>query len=277
MRNPFIVFIILAALISACKTDTRQSRGAIVLGDSAFIVTETNPQYLEDFVTDVRLQSEMPAESPEPKADTVAIAEEKPVDTVKQVQKPVEQPATAKGLTIEFKEITVFIPGIEVKSFRNQNLKTLNGVSYQLSAGSLPGNQLVLKGANVQRVQQRYITTLVVNKEGKKMELNNMDMTTGWTGLKGSKNSFNVTGLEQKNLGYVKTNVANVRNAISRTARSNRYGKSELREWESLAKTVKAVNQTPVSVVLQSVMWRIEGKDSKGKPFNKEVRIDMPI
>jgi len=269
-----LLFLALTFFVASCKNAGQKSRGAIVLGDSSTIITETDPVYLADFVDDIQLQNNMPdsaittdtATLPKPVADTVTLQ-----------QAAAQVPVSGKGLSVNFSEVNIFIPGIETQSFRNQNLKNLNGVSYQLQKGNLDGNQLIIKDATVSSVKQRYITTVVVTKDGKKMELDDLDETTSWTELKGNKGIYPVKGLSATELGYKKATSGVIRTAVSRAARENRYSRTEIKAWEDAVKNVKSVTQPPASVVLQSVMWRVEGKDKNGKAFRKEVRIDMPL
>lgn len=274
-----LILAIVSVLFVSCKNDKKVSHGAIVLGDSATIITETDPTFLEDYVADIKLADTISQSSaPQPTEETNPVAK----DTVKEIKVP--QPTEVatptqkhiEGLTIDFKEVSVTIPQIEVRSFKNQNAKVLNGVSYQLVSGKLQGNQLIFKNATITKVSQRYITTLVASNGGDKMELENMEYTSPWTVLKG-KNNFAINHLDPNQLAHKNTSVGNVRNAISRSARANRYSRKELNEWEQLAKKVKDVNRAPISVALQSVMWKIEGKDRNNKPFSKEIRLDYPL
>lgn len=265
--------------ITSCQNANQQSHGAIVLGDSTTIITEANPEYLADFVPDINNRKHQDTAANTPAADTITVAENKKADTAKATAKTstATLPNNGKGLTVEFSEVTVFIPNIDTRSFKNQNVKSLNGVSYQLASGSLQGNQLEIKGGNVQKVSQRYISTYVVSKNGKNLVLENMDETSAWKAVKGSKGIYPIAGLEPSKLDAKKTNAGAIRTAVSRTARAERMSRSEIKEWEGLVKNLKRPDQEPVSVVLQSIMWRIEGKDAKGKSFSKEVRVDMPL
>ncbi len=274
-----LIWAIASVLFVSCKNDKKVSHGAIVLGDSATIITETDPTFLEDYVADIKLaETTTQSSAQQPTEETKPVAK----DTTKEIiaPQPTEVVATTQkntsGLTIDFKEVSVTIPQIEVRSFKNQNARMLNGVSYQLVSGKLQGNQLIFKNATITKVSQRYITTLVASNGGDKMELENMEYTSPWSVLKG-KNTFAITHLEPDQLTHKNTSVGNVRNAISRSARANRYSRKELNEWEQLAKKVKDVNRAPISVALQSVMWKIEGKDRNNKPFSKEIRLDYPL
>ncbi|HTN47463.1 MAG TPA: hypothetical protein VL098_14025 [Flavipsychrobacter sp.] len=278
-----IVPLITASLLLAvsCKDKSGKTHGSIALGDSSTIITETDSTYLQDYVSSVTPQTMMSQETEEPAdtATTPPATVTKP-DTPKTAVPPPVTPSpatTGKGLNVEFSEVTVFIPNIVTKAFKNQNIKSLNGVSYQITSGTLQGNQLVIKGATVQKVSQRYISTFIVTKGDRKIELPGMEQTTSWQTVSGNNGVYSIKGLEASKLSYKKTSVAAVRNAVSRAAKAARYNRKEIAEWESSVRNLRSVTQAPVSIVLQSVMWKIEGKDAKGKSFSKEVRLDLPL
>lgn len=283
MRTHYFLYALIFGGVVSCKNVHQENHGGIILGDSTTIITETNPEYLTDYVADINNQPQQHRDmaAVTQAIDTIAVTEEVKKDTPKVAAIPKTSapalPKNGKGLNVEFNEITVSIPDIDVKSFRNQNVKTLNGVSYQLSMGTLQGNSLIVKGGNVQKVSQRYISTYIVSKDGKNLQLENMDETTPWKVLSGSKGTYPITGIEPSQLVTKKTNAGAIRTAVSRTVRAERMSRNEIKEWEGLVKNLKSPDRKPVSVILQSIMWRIEGKDAKGKAFNKEVRIDMPI
>lgn len=285
-RLPHLYFLGILFL-AACTNNKKVNHGTIVLGDSSTIITERNPEYLENYVADIQprntdtshvaIVSEEVKETPTP--TPTPTPEAKPKETNTPTPTP-PAPATAassgKGVTINFKEVTVFFPNIDVRSFKNQNASTLNGVSYQLASGKLVGNHFTIKGATITKVSQRYVTTIAIVNGNDKMELENMDYTSPWKVISGNQ-KYTIQGLEASRLEHKDASNGVIRNAVSRSARANRYSKKEINEWEQLARKVASLNKPPMSIELQSVMWRIEGKDRSGKTFYKEVRIDLPI
>ena len=107
-------------LLASCADSGNEERPPIVLGDSSTIVTETDSAYMSDFVSDIQLQ-QIPEDTVSSTAasdtarDSATSATEP--DNSKQTPAPNE-----KGLSIPFGEVTLFIPGIEVKSYRQQDL-----------------------------------------------------------------------------------------------------------------------------------------------------------
>lgn len=270
-----------ACLFASCTEHTGKSRGPIVLGDPATIVTETDSQYLLDMVPDVQPEehSATPAQQPAPaKVDTPQIPE-KPVrkDTAVQKPAPAAPAKTVAGMNATFKEVTVSIPGITTRSYNKGNLQNANGASYELTGGSLNGNQLLVSGGKVSRVQQRYQTVIIVRNNGKTLPLNSLSTySSSWQQLKGST-SFPISGLDDRKLGYTNANPSAIRNAVQKAARSQRMSRKEEQQWISAVRNVRSANQSPCSVKLRSVIWRIEGSGNDGKKFNKEVRVDLPL
>jgi hypothetical protein len=266
-------------LLASCAGNSNKERKPIVLGDSSTIVTETDSAYVSDFVSDIQLQ-QIPEDTvvATPAVDTTAART--PAAAVSEPEKSAPKTAPAvsnqKGLSIPFSEVTVFIPAIEVKSYRQQNLARANGVSYQLTDGTINNNQLRLTGATIQKVSQRYTTGVIAKNELGSLTLDALSNTTSWAPVKGSNNTYPITGLDARRLEAKKVTPAQIRAAVSRAARNKRINRKDLRKWEASVRNVRALNQKPFVIVLKSVMWKIDGKDAKGKSFSKQVRLDMP-
>jgi len=260
--------------LTACKDGVTKSHGPIVLGDSAAIVTETDAKYLEDFVNDIQQNT----------ADTTvaSTAASTPKDTV-QAEVPKEQPKPqpavqankGNGLTVEFKDITVFIPGIASKT--NSSKHSGNSAAYGLSGGELNGSQLQISGGTVQRVTQRYTTSVILDDDLGTFILEQLNHTSAWTQLKGNGSNYYLTGLDDRHLEHSNASGNAIRTAVQRAARAKRLSRKKENELLNSVRNVKTVNQKPLEVVLRTVVWQIEGKDAKGKNFRKELRIDMPI
>lgn len=273
-----------AILIASCGGNDNPNRGKpIVLGDPATIVTETDSQYLQDFVADVK-----PVQQPVPLADSTPVQQapeepkqetakaEKPEEKKPEAAKPVSAP-TGKGLNVAFKELTLFIPNITTKTYRQQNLEKANGATYELASGNINGSQLKITGGNITKVAMRYQTVIVIKNELGKLPLESLSNTTDWKILKGSNNVFPIGGLDGKQLDYIKASPSAIRNAVSRSARNKRISKKTEQKWLASIKNVRAANQKPLVVVLRSVMWKVEGKDAKGKSYQKQLRLDIPL
>jgi len=276
---------LLLLLCAACNTEGGKNRGPIVLGDTSTIVTETEEKYLTNFVDDIQVlprEAEVPTDTSSlAAADTTRATDTATPPPVAASEEPLLPVAPAgdagDGLHVNFKEVQVFLPGIEAKSFRNQNPARSNGVSYQLTDGNIRGNVLKITGATVTRVSQRYITTVIAKNELGTLNLESLGTTTEWRQLQGRNGSYTISGLEPQRLQTRNVPAANIRNAISRAARRQRLSRQTVQKWEQVARRITSVRQKPLSLALRSVMWKVEGRDARGRSFTKQVRLDMPL
>ncbi len=273
-NKSFLLLIACIGIIS-CKDTAVKNHGPIKLGDSSTIVTEEDPLRLQDLVTD--LQPVIPSNIP---ADSAKPAE---VDTAKKVTavKPVENTAPAlpsgSGLKAEFKEVTVMLPGVEAKQAGKADLQKATGAVYTLTSGNIPGNTLRIKG-NVTKVSQRYQTVVILKSKNGNLPLNELSNTTGWKQINGGSGAYPLKGLNDGELSFEDASNSEIRNAVSKAARERRYSRSKTEDWlDLIGKNVRNVNQKPLVVTLRSVMFKIDGKDEKGKIFSKQIRIDIPM
>lgn len=286
LRYSIILPFILVALFSCNNGDNARSHGSIRLGDSASIVTENDSEYLKDIVTDFK--SQVPERTQE--TDTAATpAPQQPKDTAvattvaaqQEAAKPApETPAAqpqGEGLTVAFKDVSIFIPGLTVKTYRKQNLERANGASYQLTGGKLNGNHIKIVSGNVTRISQHYQTVVTIKNELGTLPLDALSSTTEWQALPGSKGTYTISGLDGRHLQYDKATPAQIRKALERAMRAHHISRRKEKEWLNSIARVRAVNQPPLSVTLRSVIWKIEGKDARGRNFQKQVRVDLPI
>jgi hypothetical protein len=269
MRFSFLptLFIASMVVVSCNQGAGNKAGGSIVLGDPATIVTETDSQYLKDMVMDIQMNAK-PSE-PEPAAatetETPAVADSAIVN--EQLRKKEEAPK-GKGLNADLKEIDVFIPNIVARG---------KNTSYQLTSGHLNGNTLKITGGTIQKVSQRYQTVVVASNNLGTLVLDNLTTTSDWQTMKGSGGSYAITGLADSRLKEPKASAQAIRSAVEKAARKKGYSKSAMNKWAAAVRNVRSVDQKPLDVKLRSVMWKIDGKDSKGKAFSKQLRVDLPI
>ncbi len=265
MQHRYALLLIPIISFAACKGDGGKSRGPISLGDSSTIVTETNESLLQDQVPDLKpvITSERAeeAQAQQPAADTSVKAQ------------ALQQAAPAgNGLSIQFKEVTVFIPGITVRE-QVKDYSTARGASFTLSGGSLEGASLRISGNAVTKVSQRTQTMLALKDGSDKLTLESLPkQTSGWEALSGSTGAYSITGLSGTDLEYKMPSPAALRNAVQQAARKARLNRQDTQEWLDAVRNLRSADQAPATVVLRSVMWRMEGKG-----FSKEVRVDVPM
>lgn len=264
-----LVVLALVALTACKDSGSSKSRGPIVLGDSSMIVTEHNPEVLQDLVPD--LKPILPA------ATEVAAAKDStpaPVAAPSPTTPAAPAPSTGPALVAEFKEITLTIPGIETKVYGKQDLKTARSATYELRNGSLDHAKLYLSGATLTKVSTRYQTELLVQDGKDELALDRLGKyTSDWQQLKDNAGPYPVMPAKPE---YKELTAAAIRNAVQQETRRKRMSRSEAQDWMEEVRRVRSVQDAPMKVVLRSIMWRIEGKDVQGKSFSKELRLDIP-
>jgi hypothetical protein len=255
-------------MLTACNADgSNKSRGPIVLGDSSTIVTESNTAVLQDQVPDLK-----PVITSDENETRTA------KDTAKSQQLPASgngpaQAAPAGGLVVPFKEVTLNIPGITTRSYGKPDLQKARGATYQLTGGSLSNAQLRISGGQVNKVSQRYQTMLMLKDGGDELILESLPkQTSDWEVLNGSNGVYGISRLNSNQLEYDLPSANALRNAVQQAARRAHLNRRDTQDWLDAVRNLRSANQSPATVVLRSVMWRVEGKG-----FNKELRVDVPI
>lgn len=281
-RYTYTAFFTLAVFLFSCKNDKTQSHGPIVLGDSSTIVTETDPQRLQDLVTD--LKPVITSSEPKDTEETAAKTQVKAPDTAKKIAAPVaaKQPVPAapnlsgNGLKADFNIMSLLITNIAAKQSGNPNLSHANGAVYTLQSGTINGN-LIKVTSNVTKISQRYQSVVVLKNELGVLPLESLTTTTDWEPLKGINNIYRIAGLDEKSLEYPEVHRNEIHTAVGKAAKRHRFSRKKVQDWENSVRNVKSVNQKPLFVTLRSVMWKIDGKDASGKLFSKQIRIDIPL
>jgi hypothetical protein len=253
----------------SCKgSGDSKSRGPIVLGDSSTIVTETNTALLQDQVPDLKpvlSSDEATASTPQ---DTTGASR-----TTTAAAPPTDQSQPMSGLVAAFKEVTLNIPGITARSYGKADLRKARGASFELTGGNLNGAQLRVSGGQVTKVSQRYQTVLMLKDGSDKLVLESLPkQTSDWEVLNGNGGAYTISGLNGNQLEYELPSANALRNAVQQAARRAHLNRQDTQEWVDAVRSLRSANQSPATVVLRSVMWRVEGKG-----FSKELRVDVPV
>lgn len=271
------IFVAAALALASCGGDGQGPKGPIVLGDSSTIVTETDQGQLKDLVTD--LQPVIPPaedKDQEPAKTAEDTAKNQPAV---QEQKPAEQKAqplpSGPGLRAEFGEVTVFIPGLSVKQHGRADLRRASGATYSLNSGTLDGGNLRVSG-NVTKVSQRYQTIIVLKSSLGDIALDALVQTTSWEPVKGNNNTYGINLPSGRDLEYDKASASSIRLAVQREARQRRLSRQKTQRLLQEVRNVRSTNQKPLAVVMRSVMWKIDGKDDRGRAYSRQVRLDIP-
>ena len=279
-RFPHILAAAVIGLTAAsCGNKQAKNHGPIVLGDSSTIVTEKDPKKLMDLVTD--LQPELPPAGAPDTAGKGSQATKNGKDTA--TNRTLSAPAPTNqalpdvaGLKAEFKEMSMLIPGITAKLSGNPNLLNANSAVYTLLSGSLDGGVIRLTG-NITKVSQKYQSVVVVKNKLGTLPLETLIENTDWEPVKPGKGGYPITGIDDESLSIPKANANSIRNAVSKAGNRRHLSRKKVQEWLNSVNNVHSASQKPMAVTLRSVIWKIEGKNEAGKPFAKQIRIDVPL
>lgn len=274
-----IIFI--ATLLSACggSSDPTGQAPPIEMGDPSTIVTETDTQYLVDVVNDLNMVSSRPVTIASTEVDSQVAA---PADSAQQVvasavPATTSEPVAGAGLKVPFPQVKFFIPGISTKTYKEPNLETDYGASYELTEGSLVGNKITIQGVEINDVYMRYQTIIVARNKIGTLPLESLRKLTDWKKIKGSNGVYQIEGLEANKLQGIKVSNKAIRNAVSRDARRRNWSRNGIQQWLNSVRKTKNTSQKPMHIELRSVMWKVTGKDANGRPFTRQLRIDVPI
>lgn len=287
-KLPLIYTLALAAVITGCDSsdNPNSTPPPIKMGDPATIVTETDSQYLADVVGDLNMTNRPVAvTTASPATDTTAknadtakpaVSQTAPQQQTAEPAKPAAA-ATGKGLNVPFPQVRFFIPGIETKTYKAPNLETDYGASYELTSGDLADNQIVVEGKNIEAVYMRYQTIIVARNKNGTLPLESLRKLTDWKKMKGKNNSYRIEGLDKKKLESLKVSNKAIRNAVTRDARARRLSRNATQQWMTAVRNTNSTSQKPLSVELRSVMFKVTGKDANGRPYQRQLRIDIPV
>lgn len=267
-------------LQTSCGNSSKpQNRGAIVFGDSSTIVTETDPRYLSNNVTDIVPQKLS--------TDTVTLPSlpSKPIDTVKPiVAQPkateADKPVAKDGLMAPYEGFEIYINGLEARAGKKVNWGKDKGASFTLENGSINGKAIAAKVGTITKVMQRTQTVVMFKaSNGKQFRLTALPSDqSNWQSLKANNGKFTIAGANTSDLKYTKKLTPNaLKNAIQKWARNNRLSRKEEQKLLHSVRNIRSANQAPCSIALQSVIWKISGKDANGKVVERELRVDINL
>lgn len=260
-------------LLNSCSDQVNDTKhGAIVLGDTATIVTETDSQYLRDVVGDIEWAQPVAPKQQLPQSDTVRKAE-----------KPVAETAAsspANGYKIDCGNYTITIVGIDAKEYKKQNPAGDNGLSYAITSGNIKKSKLVLSGAIKDiKVKQRYQSKLILEGSLGEVQLPDLGLfTAGWSTVSvGDKGGNKEVDIEvPARLQFTAINNSKLKNAADRSLRKSKASSKTIQSWLKAIRSVRNAGDEPTDVVLSNIQWQISGKDASGKSINKMLRLDVP-
>ncbi len=276
--NAILFLAVCLGIVSCGQAGLTQfaAEGAIVLGDSATIVTETDTQYLKDNIPDIELAGPAtPAPEIPPVADTPQSSNTEDTLTPPAPVKTAE----IGGFTIDIGNATIVLTGIEAKELKKQDPVKDPGVSYLLSKGDISTEQLIVTGAKDVKVLQRYQSRLYLETSLGNLELESLGYyTDDWQSISGNTNgsatAFKLTHLD--NPEFVSVNNARIRLATENALKKTRVSSQTKQQWLKAVGNIKSTRDKACDVKVKNIQWKVSGVDSRGQKFNKNVRLDIP-
>lgn len=278
----FLIVVLTVILASCGGSNPNGEAPPIEMGDPATIVTETDSQYLVDVVPDLKMADRRPVTVVEVKPKQTDTGDAKVADKEEENTPSPSQLLTKKqvlaqdGLNVPFPQVRFFIPNIETRYYKKPNLETDFGASYEIVDGEIANNKLIVEGAEITGVYMRYQTIIVARNDLGMLPLESLRKTTDWKKISGKNGVYTLNGLDGKLIGLKVSNRA-IKNAVRRDARSRNWSRSGVRQWENAVRNVNNTSQKPLSPELRAVMFKVTGKDKNGRPFQRQLRIDIPI
>jgi hypothetical protein len=282
LSHSVCLFALLFLQTSCGNSSKPQNRGAIVFGDSSTIVTESDLRLLRNNVTDIVPQNQST------ETDTAQALPAKPVDTAKAIVAETTETAVPdapkaeaiEGLQAPFSSFSLYIKGIKARAGKKVDWQSAHGASFTLEEGSLASKLIAVEKGTITKVAQRVQTVVMLKTtNGKMFKLTGLPIDqSAWIALSAKNGQFTIKGLSNKELKYEKKFTANaLKNAVQKVARAQKWSKKEEQKVLQAIRTVRSANQAPCSIALQSVVWKISGKDANGKSLEKELRIDINL
>lgn len=285
MKKITIIFPVFFCLLS-CKDISQNRKTAakpIILGDSSTIVTETDSQYLSDLVKDLEIY-DIAYKNNNP-IDTSSISKQQQEEKISNNEENKEEATNSipsqnqSGFNINFSNIKLTFTGIEAKELKKQNTEKAQGLSYLVTSGDINQSNIVVEGARSVKIRQRYQTSLGLKSNLGTLSLDNLGkFISSWTNLQSQqKGNINHTILKDKlaSLSFHKVSNSNLRNATEKELRKNRAKNSEIQSWLKEIRNTKAITDKPCVINLIFCEWQISGVNTKGKSFQKTIRLDL--
>lgn len=273
-----IVFLVYVGLQSCGETRLRyaDADAAIILGDPATIVTETDSQYLKDDIPDIELAVSTTPPQPEMSPSDTATAADTTLATASPVSSNTED---LKGFTIDIGNATFILTGIEARELKKQDPVKDAGVSYLLVSGDITKARLAITGSKDVTVQQRYQSRLAITASDERLELETLGYyTDSWKQISGSTSGstivFKFNDLD--NPSYTSVNRAKIQSAAEQALRKKRMNSKTRQQWQGIIKKIQSDKDKSCAVIVKNIQWKISGTDAKGQEFTKSLRLDIP-
>lgn len=275
-RKALQLFVLFGTLfcLGACNepgSSPQQVNRPIVMGDSSLIVTETDPKYLEDMVSDLA-----PLENAGLKE--LGKEEKKATNLVDTPKTRAEMPvATLSGpaFKIDFGQgVVLTFSGLETREFQTQDPVKNSGVSYGITKGDISQSTLQVIGLKGSKIAYRYQSYLALQEGSRIFPLKSLGVyLSDWVEQSFDNGSLKLTSLNQPL--FKKVTVQEIKNAINPSANQQRMSVATKGDWTKLAQGLKSPESAPAIIKIENVQLKLSGSTQEGHAFFKTIRMDV--
>lgn len=210
-------------------------------------------------------------------AEAVAGEPAKPAAPARDTAPQAAPPRTKEeqGYAISFGAAKIVLAGLNAKEARRQHADRDDGLSYVLSSGNISNAKLVVYGVKNVSVKQRYQSRLALNSPLGSVDLRDLGLyTSGWNTLRSSNaNAFSLSGLND--VAFSQVNNSKIKNAADRELRKRKTSSRTIQRWMKELRNVRSAGDKPCEIKLDNVQWQLSGTDANGRPFQKNIRIEV--
>lgn len=264
----FIITIWLLGILFSCNENVT-NKHPIVLGDSNYIITEKDSQYLQNFTEDIEPNKHKTSAN----QITKMMVQVDSLKTAKKIEEETPKYKPLQGFTIHFEQFDVLFESVSAHAIStNQNERATNSVSYVMDLGNLLETQIEIDGIENAKVEQRISVKLAAQQNDETYILNDLGKyTTPWYPLAGKNNIFVSVGTNS--LQFTSTTHEQIQNALDRELRKKKKSKIEISKWMNLIKNTTSHQDAPCTFLPVSAQWKITGT-YQGKPIKKLIQFD---
>ncbi len=280
MKKIIVIYSILAgaALFTSCDNPAgNHDLKPIVLGDSAFIVTETDSRYLGDNVEDLEYGKRVQVRTGAAGADTATAlppAARQAADTP--VKKDVQASAPVSGghsIAIG-NGSSLVIDGVKLKEFKAQDGTVANDLDYLITSGKYNQAVIRLDKGKISKVSYRYQSGVLYTINNTALKLPSLgNYTSDWEPVSFKANEIGVPKVANVKSGSA--TAAQLKNAVQKELKSRKYKSSVVQSEVNKIGSRSKPTQAPFSTDITGIMLKIAGTDAKGKSFEKNIKLEM--
>jgi len=281
MKKIIVIYSILAgaALFTSCDNPAgNHDLKPIVLGDSAFIVTETDSQYLGDNVEDLEYGKRVQVRTGAAGADTATAlppASRQAADTPVKKDVQAASPIASGGHSIAIGNgSSLVIDGVKLKEFKAQDGTVANDLDYLITSGKYNQAVIRLDKGKISKVSYRYQSGVLYTINNTALKLSSVgNYTSDWEPVSFKGNEIGVPKVANVKPGSA--TAAQLKTAVQKELQSRKYKSSVVQSEVNKIGSRSKPTQAPFSTDITGITLKIAGTDAKGKSFEKNIKLEM--